>query len=363
MYSLGVAMSKRACSLVCLIIIAASISSLFASEKPVRIQIRPASEAIEQIRYQSGTLPDKGWKSAPLDALPLLLEGFDSGREFLFVQQAEAGQAWGELYAYQYDRDKDRWTLATFPPKGSVRFSIKAADGAERTIRYQYGVEPDESWQVGDSSMFIEGFDSREDFLFVQQETAPGTWSETYTYSYDYLSESWSLAPPRKEGRQADQNRSLDLKVQALGPIGHSGNFYTYLLGGGIQMNASLGNVIGYTGLTFSKGPAKSVWVRSLQSVELTLGMGDALRLSEKVELIPELGYGVIFHFLEADFDKDGTYSFEFFVDQQVRVALTLTYALNDRYKLFIAPMGVFFFERKGSGFMYGCQGGLRVSL
>jgi len=71
----------------------------------------------------------------------------------------------------------------------------------------------------------------------------------------------------------------------------------------------------------------------------------------------------VVFHFLEMDFDKDGIYSFEFFVDQQLRFSLYLTYALNEKYRLFIAPMGIAFFEKNNSGFLYGCQGGMRVSF
>ncbi|MDY0287782.1 MAG: hypothetical protein RBR15_03030 [Sphaerochaeta sp.] len=362
-------MSKRTCSLVSLIIIVASISSAFASENPVRIQIRPASEAIEQIRYQSGTLPDKGWKSAPLDAAPLLLEGFDSEGEFLFVQQAEAGQAWGELYAYQYDRDKDRWTLATFPPKGSVRFSIKPVDGDLRTIRYQYGREPDENWQVGASSMYIEGFDSTKDFLFVQQalqtlgKENQIVWSDTYTYQYDYLSSRWSLIATKAKPKQKSNPLSFDVKGLALLPSGRSENFYTYVAGGAFQMNGPVGKVLGHTGITFSKGPPKSVWVKSQQYLGLSLGMADPLTVTKKIQVIPEIGYGVIFHFLEADFDQDGSYTFEFFVDQQFTFSLYLTYALNERYKLFIAPMGVAFFEKNDFAFMYGCQAGLRVSL
>ena len=352
-----------------------SMASAFASEKPVSIQIRAASEAIRAIRYQSGSMPDKAWNSALLSGDTLELKGFASETDFLFVQQSNDGIAWGDLYVYQYDSQTRSWSVAEFPPKGFVRFSIKGADGLSPLIRYQYGKQPGQEWKTADSSLplIIETFDSGKEFLFVQQalknqeDTTKGIvnqeeWSDTYTYQYDYLLGRWSLFVPKQEAKRIS-NTSLDVKGHALLPTGSSSDFYSYLLGGGIQANVSLGKLLGYTGITFSKGPPKSAWVKSQQDVSVALGMGYVISLSKKVELTPEIGYGAIFNLLEADFDKDGTYSFEFFVDQQVRLALYLTYAFNERYKLFIAPLGVAFFEKNDFGIMYGCQGGIRVSL
>jgi len=340
------------------------MSYAFASEQSVGILIRSASETIQEMRYQVGTMPDKPWKSAPLSGTALVLKDFESETEFLFVQQAGAEGVWGELYAYQYDKQNKSWSVAPFPPKGFVRFSIRPTDASNQMIRYQYGKEPNQAWKTSDSSatLIIEAFDSGKEFLFVQQAVAEDTWSDTYTYQYDYLQGRWSLFVPKQEPKQMS-NTSLDMKGYGLLPVGYSSNFYSYQLGGGIQANISLGKLLGYTGLTFSKGPPKSAWVKSQQAVALAIGMGYPIPLSEKAELIPEVGYGVIFHLLDADFDKDGTYGLEFFIDQQVRLALYLTYALNERYKLFIAPLGVLFFEKDEFGIMYGCQAGLRVSL
>lgn len=310
-------------------------------------------------------MPNQPWKGVALSGETLVLEGFDSGTEYLFIQQAEAEEAWGELYAYRYDKENKSWSLAPFPPKTLVRFSIKDADGTVQKVRYQYGEEPSQAWKTPESSLplVIDEFDSGKEFLFVQQALGWDSWSDTYAYHYDYINERWSLLPPLPKVKQPSNTSSLDLKAYALGPIGHSGDFYKYVLGGGIQMNAPLGKVLGHAGLTFSKGPAKSAWVKTQQSVGLSLGMADPIRLSEKMELIPELGFEAIFHLLEADFDKDGIYKLEFFVDMQVRLSLYLTYGLNDRYKLFLAPVGVFFFEKHDVGFMCGCQAGLRISL
>jgi hypothetical protein len=357
-------MSRKVRVVLCIVVFFVSMASVFASEKNVNIQIRPASESIRAIRYQSGTTPGNPWESSPLSGTTLALEEFDPDTEFLFVQQSQDGIAWGELYAYRYDRQGRSWSASEYPPKGFVRFSIKGSDGATQMIRYQYGRKPDQAWKTSDSStpIVIEAFDSGKELLFVQQALGADTWSDTYAYQYDYLQQSWSLAAFDQEKKQAG-SKSLDVKGYGLLPAGCSSDFYSYLLGGGLQANISLGKLVGYTGLTFSKGPPKSAWVKSQQAVALSVGMGYAIPLSERVELIPEVGYGVIFHLLEADFDRDGAYNFEFFMDQQVRLSLYLTFALNARNKLFIAPLGVIFFEKEDFGIMYGCQAGLRISL
>ena len=357
-------MSKKVRLLVCIVVFLVSVVPVFSSEKSVSILIRPASETIQAIRYQSGTMPDKPWKSALLSGTTLVLKDFESETEFLFVQQSQDGDTWSELYAYQYDEQDNIWSVAEYPPKGFVRFNIKVSDGVSSMIRYQYGKQPDQAWKTSDSSstLSIEAFDSGKEFLFVQQAAAEDTWSDTYAYHYDYLQGRWSLFVPRQEPKRIGST-SLDVKGYGLLPTGCSSDFYSYLLGGGIQANISLGKLLGYTGLTFSKGPPKSDWVRSQQALALSVGMGYAFPLSERVEIIPEVGYGVIFHLLDADFDNDGNYKLGFFMDQQVRLSLYLTYALNERNKLFIAPLGVIFFEKDDFGIMYGCQAGLRVSL
>jgi hypothetical protein len=309
-------------------------------------------------------MPDKPWESVSLSGSPFVLEGFDSETEFLFVQQSESENNWSKPYAYQYDKQNKSWSLAAFPPKGFVRFNIKPSDASYQIIRYQYGTTPDSLWVISDgfSALSIEAFDSGKEFLFVQQSGVQKEWSDTYAYQYDYFQGSWSLFVPKQETKQIS-SLSLDVKGYGLLPTGCSSDFYSYMLGGGIQANISLGKLLGYTGLTFSKGPPKNVWIESQQAVTLAIGIGYPIHLSEKIEIIPEVGYGVIFHLLDADFDKDGTYGFESFLDQQVRLALYLTYALNERYKLFLAPLGVLFFEQEDFGIMYGCQSGLRVSL
>lgn len=110
-YPTGVEMFKRACPLLVLVMIF-TMASAFSSENSVRIQIRPASEAIQQIRYQSGIQPGKSWKDAPLEVVPLVLEGFASETEFMFAQQAIADGPWSDIFTYQYDPGSNTWSLA-----------------------------------------------------------------------------------------------------------------------------------------------------------------------------------------------------------------------------------------------------------
>lgn len=359
-------MRIRVRSLLCTgLLLLLSMAYAFASASILKVQISPVTASIQKIRFQTGTIPDKGWKSIPTSGSLLQLEDFDGETEFLFVQQAEAEEAWGDLYAYQYDNTKKAWSLVAFPPKGPVRFHIKASSGPVQMLRYQHGSEPGRSWVVSDdpaSALLIEEFDSANEFLFVQQTENNDDWGTMFTYQYDYLQKSWSLYTPKPESRHPS-NQSFDVKAYGLVPSGCSSDFYSYLLGGAFQANISLGKLLGYTSLTFSKGPPKSDWVKSQQALGMAVGIGYPLPLSEKVGLIPELGYGVIFHFLDADSDKDGTYGFEFFVDQQIRLALYITYEMSQRYTLFIAPLGVLFFEKSDFGLMYGCQAGLRITL
>lgn len=364
---MGVSMSKRTGAFACvvLLLLAVPLASLLAGGPSLSIRVMPGSEAVGAMRYQTGVMPDKPWKRAPLSGTTLALEKFDPETEYLFVQQGGTEDSWGGLYAYQYDRQNASWSAAAFPPKGPVRIRIRPADTEIQMLRYQYGTDPDQGWQIVDdsTSLAIEQFDSGKEFLFLQQADEKKEWGSTYAYRYDYLQQAWSLVPPKVETKRPANLPSFDVKAFGLLPIGRCENLYTYVAGGAIQVNGPVGKVLGHTGLSYRTGPPKSVWVNSHHSIGLSIGLADVFQVSERVEVIPELGYGVVLHFLEADFDMDGTYSFEFFINQQVRFSLYLTYALNEKYKLFFAPMGVAQFETNAVGFMYGCQAGLRVSL
>ena len=90
-----------------------SVSQVFASAPPVSIQIQTTSETIQDVRYQIGSIPGKSWKRVPTGGTPLVLEGFDSNTEYLFIQQSENENVWGKILAYQYDQKGNVWNLVT----------------------------------------------------------------------------------------------------------------------------------------------------------------------------------------------------------------------------------------------------------
>ncbi|MDD2395746.1 MAG: hypothetical protein PHG12_08415, partial [Sphaerochaeta sp.] len=88
-----------------------STLSVFASSSPVRIMIKPASEQVAAIRYQSGTKAKGTWKEVDADHPILSLEAFDSTQEVLFIQQKEPGRDWSRSYEYRYDKLTNSWDV------------------------------------------------------------------------------------------------------------------------------------------------------------------------------------------------------------------------------------------------------------
>lgn len=337
----------------------------FPPKNLLEFSLKPTSDFAQLFRYQYGAEPNKTWQTADISGSPLSVEQSGNVREFLFVQQTQMEDAWGRLYVYRYDKEKNDWPLVSNPSNDDIWFRIQPASDPVQMVKYQDGAESDKLWQTADTSgapLVIELFDSEKELLFVQQMNDKDEWGQAYADQYDNLKQSGSFLPPKQDDKPS-LIESFDVKAYGLIPTGFSSKCYSYLAGVGIQANIPLGKFLGYTGLTFSKGPPKSDSVKSQQALALSMGIGYSIPLSKKMALIPEVGYGFIFHLLEVDFDNDGIYEPDMFIDQQVRLALYLTYALNERYKLFIAPFGVLFFEKEDFGIMYGCQVGLRVSL
>lgn len=94
-----------------------STLSVFASSSPVRIMIKPASEQVAAIRYQSGTKAKGPWKEVDADHPILSLEAFDSTQEVLFVQQKEPGRDWSRSYEYRYDTKTNSWDVTLPDPR------------------------------------------------------------------------------------------------------------------------------------------------------------------------------------------------------------------------------------------------------
>lgn len=94
-----------------------STLSVFASPVPVRIMIKPASEQVAAIRYQTGTKTKGSWKEVDADHPILSLEAFDSTQEVLFVQQKEPGRDWSRSYEYRYDTKTNSWDVTLPDPR------------------------------------------------------------------------------------------------------------------------------------------------------------------------------------------------------------------------------------------------------
>lgn len=328
----------------------------------LRFRIQATNKIEPIFRYQHGTEPNKPWKIIDASGLVLAIEEFDSAKEFLFVQQSYVDDRWSETYVYQYDKEDNSWNLATYPPEDHLWFDTKPASSVVEQFDHDYRSEPEsllEAVDTSGSALVIVPFTSEPEILFVQQAEETKKLNPPHIYPEDQLLKK---VIPQKEKTKLPLLRSFDLKAYTLFPFGTCSTSYSYLIGGGVQANISLGKYLWYAGLTFSKGPPKNNWVKSQQAFSLAIGFGHPHPLSEKMTLIPEFGYGVIFHLFEGDFDNNGINSLKLFIDQQVRFALYLTYAINERKTLFIAPLGVLFFEKEHVGIMYGCQAGIRFS-
>lgn len=248
-----------------------------------------------------------------------------------------------------------------------ISILIKPAAETVKAFRYQTGIEPGDLWisvDIPSPALILEGFDSSRDVLYIQQSEDLLKWSDSYEYRYNPTVNAWtvSFAATKKSGLVD----SVDVKLFGLYPFGKSATYYSYVLGAGLKMNFTLDkeeSLIGYSEFAYSRGPSKTDWVDSMQAVSISAGLGYRIPLGGKLHATSEIGYGVLLHLLDADLDEDGVNALEVFTDQQVRFSLNLSYMLGDTYEIFLAPMGVLFFEDGEIGTMFGCQSGLRFNF
>jgi len=335
--------------------------SVFASNTPLRLLIKPVSDRVQSIRFQTGAEATNTWTEVPASNPALVLEEFDSNQDKLFVQQSLNKQSWSSSYEYQYDSSTKSWKITP------LRVVIKPVSNRIQSIRFQTGADETDIWtevSASNPALVLETFDSNKDRLFVQQSQDNQVWSSSYEYRYSPSDKRWTVTPT--EADSSSLVESLDLKLYNLYPLSKSSTYYSYVIGAGLKMNMALNKqetLLGYAELAYSRGPSKSDWVDTMQAVNLSVGMGYRVAITDKLQMTPELGYGVVVHLLNADFDQDGTKTFEPFVDQQVRLSLNLSYALSETYTLIVAPLGVMFFEKGTIGTLLGLQTGLRFNF
>jgi hypothetical protein len=246
-----------------------------------------------------------------------------------------------------------------------VSILITPVTESVKAVRYQTGIEQGDSWTgVGIPApvLTLEGFESTNEVLYIQQSEDALTWSDTYEYRYDPAAKVWDIS--RDTGRGTSFIDTLEIKLYGLYPYGNSTACYSHLLGAGLKMDVALshdGSLMGYSEFAYSRGPSESHWVEIMQSIDLSAGLGYRIPLGSRAQVSPELGYGVLIHLLDADFDEDGTSTLEVFIDQQVRLSLNLSIAMSDTTELFFGPLGVLFFEDGNIGTMVGGQSGIRI--
>lgn len=246
----------------------------------------------------------------------------------------------------------------------SISILLNSDSDTMKAYRYQSGQVPDGLWKEVPAStpiLVLDGFDRDNDLLYVQQSQDSQSWGEIYRYQYKSATESWELVPKDKT-----TNNSIEMKGNNLYPYGKSTTCYSYILGAGLKFNFALGkqnNLFAYSEIGYSRGPAKSDWVDAMQATSLSAGFGYRIPLTNQITLAPELDYGLLLHILNADFDQDGIKQWEVFTDQQVRLSLNLSYAINDTNHVFIAPLGLVFFQNSDVGILYGVQAGIRFTI
>lgn len=258
-------------------------------------------------------------------------------------------------------------TISLSASSNPLQAVIKPTTSRVQFIRFQIGTEAIHPWTEVDASnpiLVLDAFDSAKDILYIQQSEDKQSWSSSYEYRYDPSDKIWILSPSKAVKK--DIVETLDLKLYGLFPVNKSSTYYSYVLGVGVKANIALDkqkSLIGYGEIAYSAGPSKSDWVDSMQAFNISFGLGYRFACSGMMQITPELGYGLVIHLLNADFDEDGTKAFETFADQQIRLSLNFCYAFTDTYSLIVAPLGVLFFEKGTVGTLFGIQTGLRFNF
>lgn len=255
-------------------------------------------------------------------------------------------------------------TVSVFASSPPLYLMISPGSEQVVTMRYMTGTKANGTWKEVDITHPLQlpkDFDSEKDLLFIQQKDTNQDWSSSYIYRYEEQTNNW--LPVVIKSLFID---SIDLRRYALFPAGSSSPFYSIVNGDSIKLNLRLdedNSQYGYCETGYSHGPAKTDWVDTMQAVNISAGMGYRFKLNKNLEITPELGYGLVLHILYGDLDQDGLKTYETYLDQQVRLSVNLGFAPTASYELFIAPLGVLFFEKDRVVPLYGLQAGIRFNL
>ncbi|MDX9983890.1 MAG: hypothetical protein RBS44_06740, partial [Sphaerochaeta sp.] len=114
--------------------------SVFASNTPLRLLIKPVSDRVQSIRFQTGVEETDRWTLVPASNPALVLEAFDSNKDRLFVQQSQDNQVWSSSYEYQYNPVDKSWSIVP------LKVTIKPVSYRIQSIRFQTGADETDIW-------------------------------------------------------------------------------------------------------------------------------------------------------------------------------------------------------------------------
>lgn len=259
-------------------------------------------------------------------------------------------------------------TVLGFASPASSQLVIKPGSDRVVAIRYQAGTNSQGTWTEVEASqplLLPEEFDSTRDTLFVQQKEIDQGWGNKWEYRWDSERVKWEVTLPSVE-KTKRFTTTIAIAPYALFPVGSSSTFYSHLIGASLAVNLNFGErmpLYGYGEVGYSRGPSRSDWVDTMQAFDASIGIGYHMGVGKRAGFAPELGYGVIVHILDADFDQDGTKAYDLFLDQKLRLSLAFSYELSNSYELFAAPLGVLFFENSSVALLLGLQAGIRYTI
>lgn len=155
---------------------------------------------------------------------------------------------------------------------------------------------------------------------------------------------------------------SIDVGVQFGLPLGDYGDYAGFSFGSGFQINVSplfAEDLVFFASAELSKSQSKTTWVDFFIDIPLFTGLAYTLHTSKDIDIIPELGIGIINHIAYGDVYRTGNSSVDYFLDTAARISLKTSYNFNDKIASYFRPYWIYFFEDENTGNILGTQLGI----
>lgn len=155
---------------------------------------------------------------------------------------------------------------------------------------------------------------------------------------------------------------SIDAGLQFGLPLGDYGDYAGFSFGSGFQINVSPDfkeDLIFFASAEVNKCQSKTTWVDFFIDVPLFTGLAYTFHATKDIEIIPELGIGIINHIAYGDVYRTGNNSVDYFLDTAGRISIKTSYNLNDNIAAYIRPSWIYFFEDENTGSILEAQLGM----